>query len=78
MSQPAFNFNHYRISNNNRKGGRNELHWPKKKKGIRDILGDNLNSASAPMSAPSPLVFLTVFKYRLSKRSAFVLRIAMI
>lgn len=57
LSQPAAS--HFRISNNSKKASQNVLlQGAKKKKGIRDILGDNLKSPSAPLSAPSPLVHL--------------------
>jgi hypothetical protein len=46
-----------RILNNSKKVNRNGAQIVKKKKGIRDILGDDIKSPAAPLSAPSPVVF---------------------
>jgi hypothetical protein len=54
VSQPAAS--PIRISNNSKKANRNVARVAKKKKGIRDILGDDIKSPAAPLSAPSPMV----------------------
>ena len=54
FGQPAIAPN--RVFGNARKSGRNEFIGSKKKRGIRDILGNDLKSPSAPLSAPFPQV----------------------
>jgi hypothetical protein len=54
VSQPAVS--PMRISNNLKKANRNVDRVEKRKKGIRDIQGDNIKGPAAPLSAPSPMV----------------------